>query len=107
MPQRSRVLTGHFAVLLTLLLVCAITTSAQVMQGPTTIRQSVHNDLSLPLRVMAQHAPPPGSTINEAEEVKRVPLPPGLTELTEDPVRQALAPVTPTPPVGLTSRALD
>src|SRR6516165_8007330 len=102
MRLQSCVLPRLFAVVAMVLFAFALTTSAQVMQGPTTIRQSVHNDLSLPLRVLAQQAPPPGSTINEAEPVKRVPLPPGLTELAEDPVRQMLAPVTAaSPAVGL------
>ena len=108
MPLQSRVLTRYFLALLTLLLAFAMSTSAQVVQGPTTIRQSVHNDVSLPLRVLAQQAQPSGSGINnEVEEVKRVPLPPGLNGLTtEDPVRQMLAPVTPSPSVGLSFEGL-
>ena len=106
MRRKSRVLPRFCAVVAMVLFVFAIAASAQVMQGPTTIRQSVHNDLSLPLRVLAQQAPSPGSTINEAEPVKRVPLPPGLTALAEDPVRQMLAPVTASPSVGLSFEGL-
>ena len=41
------------------LLTCAlpIALTAQVMQGPTTVRSNVHHDVSLPLSVMAQNAP--------------------------------------------------
>ena len=62
-----------------------ITLTAQVMQGPTTIRYNVNHDVSLPLSEMIKNAPPPDLTVHEAEPMKRIPLPPGLTQLTEDP----------------------
>jgi hypothetical protein len=93
--------------LLTLTFVLTLSLSAQVMQGPTTIRQNVHHDVSLPLSEMIKNAPALPLTIPEAEPMKLIPLPPGLFPLTEDPVRQGLAPpVTPSPAVGLSFEGL-
>ena len=101
MPRKSSVALWHLIVLLAFSIVLISTLSAQVMQGPTTIRQSVHHDLSLPLSEMVKTAPPPDLTIQEAEEMKLIPLPPGLPTLTEDPVRQAMDLVaTPSPPLA-------
>ena len=101
MSQKSCVWLRHTSVLIALTFVLTLSLSAQVMQGPTTIRQNVHHDVSLPLSQMIKNAPPPDLTAHEAEEMKHIPLPPGLFPLTEDPVRQMLAPLTPSPAVGL------
>jgi len=67
--------------------------------GPTTIRRDVHHDVSQPLSEMIKHAPPPSLERREVEPLKRIPLPPGLTPLEEDPVRQtsSVGLMTPTP----------
>ncbi len=82
-----------------LLLLLGLSTSlaAQVAQrGPTTVRQEVHRDVSRPLRDLIREAPPLLPGRREAEPVRRIPLPPGLRPLTEDPIRQrTIAPLTP------------
>jgi hypothetical protein len=88
MSRNSCVLSRHYLVLLVLLFGFALTISAQVMRGPTTIRQNVHHDVSLPLSEMIKNARAPDLTRHEVEPMKRIPLPPGLAPLTEDPVRQ-------------------
>ncbi|HWW14702.1 MAG TPA: hypothetical protein VN310_08585 [Candidatus Dormibacteraeota bacterium] len=67
--------------------------------GPTTIRRDVHHDLSQPLSEMIKNAPPPSLEMREVEPLKRIPLPPGLTPLQEDPVRQmsTVGSMTPAP----------
>ena len=67
--------------------------------GPTTVRRDLHHDVSQPLSEMIKHAPPPSLERREVEPLKRIPLPPGLTPLEEDPVRQtsAVGLMTPTP----------
>jgi hypothetical protein len=104
----SRRTQARFAALsLTVLVTLSMSLMAQqVMQGPTTIRQNVHHDVSLPLREMVKNAAPPELTVHEAEEMKHIPLPPGLSTLTEDPALQTLAPVTPSPAVGLSFEGL-
>ena len=107
MSRNFRVQAQHFVVLLVVVFGFAATTSAQVMQGPTTIRQNVHHDLSLPLSEMVKNAPAPDLTLHEVEPMKLVPLPPGLIQLSEDPVRQALAPLTSNgPTAGLSFEGL-
>ncbi|HEY4934711.1 MAG TPA: choice-of-anchor D domain-containing protein [Terriglobales bacterium] len=107
MPGKSRVLHQYLFGLLGLVLVLTLTLSAQVPQGPTTIRQSVHHDVSLPLTEMVKNAPAPVLARREVEPMKRIPLPPGLSRLQEDPVRQALdLPTTPSPAVGLSFEGL-
>jgi hypothetical protein len=61
-----------------------------------TVRRDVHRDVSAPLTEMILHAPPPSLVKHEAEPVRRIPLPPGLTQLEEDSVRQrTIVPFTP------------
>jgi hypothetical protein len=56
----------------------------------------VHHDVSPPLRDLIRTAPPPSLERHEAEPVRRIPLPPGLSQLPEDPIRQrTIAPLTP------------
>jgi hypothetical protein len=76
------------------------------MQGPTTIRQNIHDDLSLPLSEMVKSAPSPGSELHEVERMKLVPLPPGVIQLSEDPVRQMMAPLTNSPTASLSFEGL-
>ena len=82
-PSVRARLTGIAAALV----VCvAAPVSAQVTG--MTVRRDVHHDVSPPLSVMMQLAPPAKLERREAEPVRRIPLPPGMEELTEDPVRQ-------------------
>lgn len=74
--------------------------------GPTTIRRDVHHDVSQPLSEMIKNAPPPSLERREVEPMKLIPLPPGLTQVTEDPVRQTATVPLPTPPVGLSFEGL-
>src|SRR5271167_1854998 len=94
MSRKSHALPLCLLAVCALLLVASGPLFAQSMQAPTTIRQNVHHDLSLPLRELVKNAPPPDTTLHEVEPMKLVPLPPGLTALTEDPVRQFQAPIT-------------
>jgi|CZLA01.1.fsa_nt_gi hypothetical protein len=65
-------------------------------QSRMTVRRDVHRDVSAPLSEMILHAPPPSLVRHEAEPVRRIPLPAGLTPLEEDPVRQrTMVPFTP------------
>ena len=65
-------------------------------QSRMTVRRDVHRDVSAPLTEMILHAPPPSLVKHEAEPVRRIPLPPGLTQLEEDSVRQrTIVPFTP------------
>src|SRR5271157_318242 len=91
--QRRR--SFHFVFLLFGLAVAPL--AAQTVQhGPTTVRFDVHHDVSRPLRDLIRNAPPPSLEREEAEPVRRIPLPPGLSELSEDPIRQwTIAPLTP------------
>lgn len=100
MSQKPRGIFQWLTVLLAAFFVLSVTSYAQLMQGPTTIRYSVHNDISQPLSVMAQHAPPGDLSMHEAEPLKRVPLPAGLSLLAEDPVHQMFTPLAvQSPPV--------
>src|SRR5271157_6330581 len=91
--QRRR--SFHFVFLLFGLAVAPL--AAQTVQhGPTTVRFDVHHDVSPPLRDLIRNAPPPSLEREEAEPVGRIPLPPGLSELSEDPIRQrTVVPLTP------------
>ena len=65
-------------------------------QSRMTVRRDVYRDVSAPLSEMIRIAPPPSLTKHEAEPVRRIPLPQGLTPLEEDPVRQrTMVPFTP------------
>src|SRR6202142_1779966 len=103
---RSMFATGSL-LLLTLWIAAAAPLRAQVAQpqGPTTVRGNVHHDVSPPLRDMIKNAPPPSLEIHEAEPVRRLPPPPGLVPLPDDPIRQwTTIPLTPT--VGLSFEGL-
>jgi hypothetical protein len=83
----------HAAVLACFVLSSCI---AGFAQSRMTVRRNVHRDVSAPLREMILHAPPPSLEKHEAEPVRRIPLPPGLTQLEEDSVRQrTVVPFTP------------
>ncbi len=83
----------HAAVLACFVLSSCI---AGFAQSRMTVRRDVHRDVSAPLREMILHAPPPSLEKHEAEPVRRIPLPPGLTQLEEDSVRQrTVVPFTP------------
>jgi len=62
-----------------------------------TVRREVHRDVSPPLRDMIKVTPRPTRDKHEAEPVRRIPQPPGLSTLEEDPIRQqTMVPFTPT-----------
>ena len=74
-------------------------------QSTMTVRHEVHHDVSLPLREMIKSAPKLAASKHEAEPVRRIPLPPGLAPLAEDPVLQrTVGPNTPT--VGISFEGL-
>ena len=106
MPHDTHSVSLKLAALLAAIFALSVVLPAQVMQGPTTIRYNVHHDVSQPLSVMVQHAPPQDLTQREAEPLKRIPLPAGLAGLEEDPVRQINAPTVQTPTVGLSFEGL-
>jgi hypothetical protein len=60
-------------------------------QSLPTVRGEEHHDVSQPLRDLIQIAPKQAMVVHEAEPARRIPLPPGLTTLPEDPVRQRTA----------------
>ena len=60
-------------------------------QSLPTVRGEEHHDLSQPLRDLIQIAPKQAMVVQEAEPARRIPLPPGLMTLPEDPVRQRTA----------------
>ena len=80
---RSSAPVQHFALAASLLLLIAVPLLGQ--SGPTTVRRDVHHDVSQPLSEMVRHAPPPSLVRRQVEPLKRIPLPPGLTPLAEDP----------------------
>jgi hypothetical protein len=83
----------HAAILACLVLCSCLPALAQ---SRMTVRQQVHHDVSAPLRDMIKAAPLPVLVKHEAEPVRRIPLPLGLTQLAEDPVRQqTVVPFTP------------
>ncbi|MBZ5686352.1 MAG: hypothetical protein LAP86_15080 [Acidobacteriia bacterium] len=69
--------------------------------GPTTIRNDVHHDVSLPLSEMIKHAAPPSLARRRVEPMRRIPLPPGLEAVQQDPVIQVGTVAPATPPVTL------
>src|SRR5580765_2760716 len=85
---------GRLALAASLVLWSSLSLSAQ--SGPTTIRRDVHHDVSPPLRDLIKNAPPPSLERREVEPMRLIPLPPGLVQLEEDPVRQrTISPLTP------------
>ena len=94
MLHQDRSVPRPFLVVAGLLLSLTLPLPAQT--GPTTVRRDVHHDVSPPLRDMIKAAPPASLVRHEAEPMRRIPLPPGLSTLAEDPVRQTtIAPLTP------------
>src|SRR5205807_2285410 len=68
-------------------------------QSRMTVRREVRRDVSPPLREMIKVMPPPSLARHEAEPVRHIPLPPGLSsqQEAEDPIRQqTMVPYTPT-----------
>src|SRR5207302_11020845 len=57
-------------------------------QSRMTVRREERHDVSPPLRDMIAQAPRQVLTRHEAEPARRIPLPPGLVTLPDDPVRQ-------------------
>src|SRR3982075_3215366 len=97
MYKQSSATAQRVALAASLLLLFALPLLAQ--NGPTTVRRNVHHDVSLPLSEMIRHAPPPSLARRPVEPMKRIPLPPGLEQLQEDPVLQTATIAPPTPPV--------
>ena len=94
MLHHHRSVPRPFLVVAGLLLSLTLPLTAQT--GPTTVRRDVHHDVSPPLRDLIKAAPPASLVRHEAEPMRRIPLPPGLSTLAEDPVRQTtIAPLTP------------
>jgi Bacterial Ig-like domain (group 3)/Divergent InlB B-repeat domain len=60
-------------------------------QSMPTVRGQEHHDVSPPLGDLIQNAPKQAVAVREAEPARHIPLPPGLTMLPEDPVRQKTA----------------
>ena len=74
-------------------------------QSRMTVRREVHRDVSPPLREMIKLTPKPSLAKHEAEPARRIPLPPGLSILEDDPIRQQTA-VPFTPVVGTSFEGL-
>ena len=85
--------------LLTVSLFLTVSLPLFAQSGPTTVRRDVHHDVSQPLSEMIKHAPPPSLERRAVEPMKRIPLPPGMEQIQEDPVIQIGAVAAPTPPV--------
>ena len=106
MLTRSRITDQRIALAVILLLTFAVpqlipsamAQSGAASSGPTTIRRDLHHDVSQPLSEMIKNAPPPSLERREVEPMKLIPLPPGLSQLQEDPVRQFTTVPPPTPP---------
>src|ERR1700739_894955 len=77
-----------------LILCCSLTAFAQ---SRMTVRSQVHHDVSAPLRDLIRATPHTSLPKHEAEPVRRIPLPPGLSAAAgADPVRQqTVVPLTP------------
>ena len=91
----SRLFPRSHAAMLTCFLLCSFL--PVLAQSPKmTVRYDTHRDLSAPLSEMIKTAPPPSLVKHEAEPLRRIPLPPGMTQLEDDPVRQHVTgPLTP------------
>jgi hypothetical protein len=101
MPGKKSPSLRHAALLAGLVLSICVSGLAQ---SRMTIRRQVHHDVSAPLRDLISVAPKPSRIKHEAEPVRRIPLPPGISTLEEDPLRQqTTVPVTPFTPVVGTS----
>jgi hypothetical protein len=90
------------------LLLPFLCSSVSTADSLMTVRVEEHRDVSAPLRDMIAAAPRQVVVLHEAEPVRRIPVPPGLTPLPEDPVRQRTAPSVATfaPAVSLSFEGL-
>jgi hypothetical protein len=83
---RSRILsTGLLALWFPLGLCTSFALAQPSQHGPSTVRRDVHHDISPPLRDLIAKAQPPLPQELEAEPVGRIPLPQGLSQLSEQP----------------------
>lgn len=83
-----------YVLALTTLIACSCLPGAA--QSLMSVRKAVHQDVSPPLRDLIKFAPKVPLGKHEAEPARRIPLPPGLAALAEDPVRQqTMTPGTP------------
>lgn len=103
MSRGNGVLPRRSPLFLAVLFLVVPTLLAQV-SGPT-IRRDVHHDVSPPLRDMIRNAPPASLVMHEAEPARPIPLPEGISQLEEDPIRQTTATGN-TPVVGLSFEGL-
>ncbi len=115
-PTRS--LSRTYVLLSIVALLLVLPAAGQVANAPNTdavtvVRQSLHNDVSLPLRDLIKAAPvPDAATLHprEAEPARLIPLPPGLnTPDQTDTIHQrtsALAPASLAPTAGLSFEGL-
>ena len=86
--------SGHACLIACLILCSCLPVFAQ---STMTVRHQMHHDVSAPLIELMKNAPPPSLTKHEAEPLRRIPLPPGLTQGEEDTVLQrTMVPFTPT-----------
>ena len=86
--------SGHACLIACLILCSCLPVFAQ---STMTVRHQMHHDVSAPLLELMKNAPPPSLTKHEAEPLRRIPLPPGLTQGEEDTVLQrTMVPFTPT-----------
>ena len=121
MLQPTRSLSRTYVLLSIVALLFALPAAGQAADAPNTsdavtiVRQSVHNDVSLPLRDLIKAAPVPDAATlqnqpKEAEPARLIPLPPGLnTPDQPDTVLQrtaALAPASLQPTAGLSFEGL-
>jgi hypothetical protein len=88
MLTTDRVPLGRWMLSLVALGIVPVVLLAQASHGPTSVRRDLRHDLSLPLIDLMRQAPPASRHQHEAEPVRPIPLPRGLTPLPEDPLRQ-------------------
>ena len=88
MLTTDRVPLGRWMLSLVALGIVPVVLLAQAGHGPSSVRRDLHHDVSLPLIDLMRQAPPASRHQHEAEPVRPIPLPRGLTPLPEDPVRQ-------------------
>ncbi len=86
--QRTRFLTGCTLWLATFFFTLVAALAAQTVQRPMTVRHEVQHDISPPLIELIKNAPKPVLQMQESEPARQIPLPPGLSQLPEDPLQQ-------------------
>jgi hypothetical protein len=84
MPKRVRMLSKFLLILWLHSFVSSVSTAQSLM----TVRVDEHHDVSPPMRDLIAAVPSGPFVLHEAEPVRRIPLPPSLTSLPEDPIRQ-------------------